>query len=228
VRLGRGDGSPSLTFHKRAILPISVDFDYQLAYCQLAVNGIAEGLLEVLMRKQLAEIVADLSGTPVTTVENNLIPRLQSAGLLPSLRRGDGEVDATYRVTVLMGAALDREHGVSVGENVRHWRSLPFASTPLGRSMQEQFGIRVDNVGTALDDVLEKLFRKRVKNPIRQAKGPLLVTAEFLGTDQFKLIFGQSRRSVLDFGRPDSEGSISRIERIVRIPHAAFERLATE
>jgi hypothetical protein len=194
----------------------------------LIVNGIPEGLLEVLMRKQLSEIVADLSGTPVTTVENNLIPRLQSAGLLPSLRRGDGEVDANYRVTVLMGAALDREHGVSVGENVRRWRSLPFASTPSGRDMHERFGIRTDNVGTALDDVLEKLFRKRVESPIERAKGPLLVTAEFLGTDQFKLIFGQSRKSVLNFGRLEGEESIGRIERIVRIPHVAFERLAAE
>jgi hypothetical protein len=194
----------------------------------LAVNGILEGLLEVLMRKQLAEIVADLSGTPVTTVENNLIPRLQSAGLLPSLRRGDGEVDAAYRITVLMAAALDREHGVSVGENVRRWRSLPFASTPSGTGIQEQFGIRVDNVGTALDDVLEKLFQKRVESPIRQAKGPVLVTAEFLGTDQFKLIFGPSRKAVLNFGRPEGEESIGRIERIIRIPHAAFERLAAE
>jgi hypothetical protein len=94
--------------------------------------------------------------------------------------------------------------------------------------MQERFGIRTDNVGTALDDLVEKLFQKRVASPIEQAKGPLLVTAEFLGTDQFKLIFGQARKSVLNFGRPEGEESIGRIERIVRIPHAAFERMAVE
>jgi hypothetical protein len=181
----------------------------------------------VLMRKQLAEIVADLSGTPVTTVENNLIPKLQSAGLLPSLRRGDGEVDATYRVNVLLGAALDREHGVSVGENVRRWRSLPL-SEHVGAEMQEQFGIRVTNVGAALDDVVGKLFENWAQSPIQRAKGTLIVAAEFLGTDQFKLIFGQSRRTVFTFGRPNGEVSAGRVERIIRIPHAAFVRLAVE
>ena len=55
-----------------------------------------------MMRKEAAQIVADIANRPVSTVENNLIPKLQAAGL------AQGEVNATWRTNVLLGTVLDR------------------------------------------------------------------------------------------------------------------------
>jgi hypothetical protein len=172
-----------------------------------------------MMRKELAQIVADIAKRPVTTVENNLIPKLQTAGL------AQGEVDARYRINVLLGILLDREHGVTPAQSVRHWRALPIA-TVLDENLAETLGINLKNAGTALDSILETVLTwAGAGSPIFRAKYKhehFQVSVEFRDDTQLVIAFGG--RPTFTFGLPNA--TTGQAERIVRIPHAAFERLA--
>jgi hypothetical protein len=174
-----------------------------------------------MMRKEAAQIIADIAKRPVTTVENNLIPKLQAAGL------AQGEVDASYRVNVLLGILLDREHGVTPPESVRHWRALPLVARS-DESLAETLGISLKNAGTALDSILETVLAwPDAGSPIFKAKRERVeVSVEFCDDNQMVITFGRGKRqgATVTFGLPDA--TTGQAERIVRIPHAAFERLA--
>jgi hypothetical protein len=172
-----------------------------------------------MMRKEAAQIIADIAKRPVTTVENNLIPKLQTAGL------AQGEVDATYRINVLLGILLDREHGITPAQSVRHWRALPPVVAQSDESLAETLGINLKNAGAALDSILETINTwSDVGGPIFKAAKArhLRVTVEFRDDNQMVIAFGA--RQAFTFGLPDA--TTGQAERIVRIPHAAFERLA--
>jgi hypothetical protein len=182
-----------------------------------------------MMRKELSETVADIAGRPMTTIENRLIPVLQGADLVPSLK-GAGDVDATYRVNVLLGAILDRQHGVSPAEVVRHWRALPFTAAA-NDDLTRAFGINTSNAGTALDSILTTVRAWPGRSPIAEAKagGDVHVAAEFHGDTGMTLVFyGPRGKSVgtLTFGSEPVADETGRVERIVRLLHRAFERLA--
>ena len=184
-----------------------------------------------MMRKELSETVADIAGRPVTTIENGLIPKLQAAGLVPGLK-GAGEVDASYRVNVLLAALLDRQHGVSPAEAVKKWRALRPVNPE--NSIAQEYGIRTENAGAALDSILDtlKTWPDR-SSPILRARagadGNIHVAAEFHGDDCLVLAFyniaGRSKGN-LTFGSPLVEDDAGRATRIVRLLHPAFERLA--
>jgi hypothetical protein len=184
-----------------------------------------EEFLKMMMRKDLSEMIADISGRPMTTIENGLIPKLQAAGLLPSLRKGDDGVDASYKVNVLLGTILDRQHGVSPAEAVRHWRSLTL--TGASEDITHSFGIDTTNAGAALDSILERKGTWSSRSPILAAmtRGDIRVTVEFRGESCMVVIFHGPKRNIgtLTFGSADADG---RVERIVRVPYHAFERLA--
>jgi hypothetical protein len=173
-----------------------------------------------MMRKEAAQIIADIAKRPVTTVENNLIPKLQTAGL------AQGEVDATYRINVLLGILLDREHGVTPAQSVRHWRALPPVVAQSDESLAETLGINLKNAGAALDSILETVLTwAGAGSPIFRAKYKhehFQVSVEFRDDTQLVIAFGG--RQTFTFGLPDA--TTGQAERIVRIPHAAFERLA--
>jgi hypothetical protein len=180
-----------------------------------------------MMRKELSETLADISGRAMTTIEIGLIPKLQAARLVPARNRWDAGVDASYRVTVLLATILDQKHGVSPAEAVRHWRALPFTggSDELARNL----GIETSNAGAALDSILETLRTWPGRSPILDAAagGNINVAAEFHGEDSMVLVFHGPTRSMgtLNFGssKPNDAG---RVERILRLSHRAFERLA--
>jgi hypothetical protein len=180
-----------------------------------------------MMRKELSEIVADIAGRPMTTIENRLIPVLQGAGLV------QGDVNSSYRVNVLLASILDRQHGVSPAEAVKHWRALPLTSG-VGEltnvELARYFGIDTSNAGVALDSVLETVRSWPGRSPIREAKagGYIHVAAEFHGDDCMVLVFHGSKNTVgtLTFGSEPVADETGRVERIVRLLHRAFERLA--
>jgi hypothetical protein len=179
-----------------------------------------------MMRKQAAAIVADLTGTRRLTVENNLIPKLQAGGVLPGIRDGDGEVDATYRVNLLLGVMVDRAYGVTPADAVRHWRALPFAKTDV--HMVDDLGINVRNAGAALDWLVDSLLKLRL-TPIVEAKlgAPPKFTVEFCDDDHMNIIVSGGRRrtaATFRFGMPDNK----LISRTIRVEHGAFERLAAD
>jgi len=180
-----------------------------------------------MMRKQAAAIVAELTGTRTLTVENNIIPKLQAAGILPGIRGGDGEVDAAYRVNLLIGVAVDRAYGVTPADAVRHWRALPFVQTDDAWSLVDNLKINVRNAGAALDWLVDSLLKIRL-TPIAEAKfGRPKFTVEFCDNDHMNIIISGERgrtAAVLRFGLPDSK----LISRTIRVEHAAFERLAAE
>jgi hypothetical protein len=177
-----------------------------------------------MMRKQAAAIVADLTGTRTLTVENNLIPKLQAGGVLPGIRDGDGEVDASYRVNLLLGVMVDRAYGVTPADAVRHWRALPFAGTD-APDMVDNLKINVRNAGASLDWLVDSLLKLRPM-PIFESKyGQPKFTVEFCDDDHMNIIVSGERgrtAATFRFGMPDSK----LISRTIRVEHAAFERLA--
>jgi hypothetical protein len=188
-----------------------------------------------MMRKQVAETTADIALRPVSTIENGLIPKLQSAGVLPGVRGRDaGEVDSSYRVNVLLAALLGGQYGVPPAETVRHWRALPYACG--NTDFAEQVGIKLKNAGAALDAILETLRTWQDRgSPIFRAKHEakhedIKVTVEFCDDTHMVIAFHNLKRPIatLTFGLPPNAASAAtgRAERIVRVPHAAFERLA--
>jgi hypothetical protein len=182
-----------------------------------------------MLRIELAKAVAEIAERPLTTVENNLIPKLNAAGLLPSLR-GQGEVDASYRVNVLLGAILNIAYGASVGDAVRRLRALPL--TGAADDLARTFGIKTTNAGDALDSILETVTTwpaRIAKSPILEAKGDIHVAAEFHGEqDYMALVFHRGLKSVgqITFGTYPAADEVGRVERIVRLLHPAFLHLA--
>jgi hypothetical protein len=173
-------------------------------------------------RKELSETVADIAGRPFTTIENNLIPKLQSAGL------ARGEVDTTYKIDVLLGAIFSVERGASAGENVKHWRKLRLTSGDT--DIAQMFGIRTTNAGAALESILETIGAWLGKSPILEAKGggDIHVAVEFHDEHHMVVVFHGPKKTVgtLTFGSEPVADETGRVERIVRLLHRAFERLA--
>jgi hypothetical protein len=186
-----------------------------------------------MLRKELSETVAEIAGRPITTIENNLIPKLQSAGLVPAIRGPSGEVDSTYRVNVLLGAIFSVGYGASAGESVKRWRSLPLTSD-VGEltavALARHFGIDTSNAGAALDSILETIRSWSGRSPILEAKagGDIRVAVEFHGEDCMVVVFHGPAKTVgtLTFGSEPVADTAGRVERIVRLLHRAFERLA--
>lgn len=180
-----------------------------------------------MLRKELSETVAEIAGRPVTTIENNLIPKLQSAGLVPSLK-GAGELNSVPRTNVLLGAIFSGGYGVSAGEAVKHWRSLPFTGAA-NEDLAQSFGVKTANAGAALDSILETIGRWP-RSPIAEAAagGDIRVAAEFHDDTTMVLVFHGPEKIVctLNFGLPPITDEAGRVERIVRLLHRAFERLA--
>jgi hypothetical protein len=175
-----------------------------------------------MMRKELSETVAEIAGRPMTTIENGLIPKLQAAGLV------SGEVDSTYRVNVLLGTILDRQHGVSPAEAVKHWRALPFTAAA-NEDLAQSFGIKTNNAGAALDSILETIGTwPSVPIAEAAARGDIHVAAEFHDDTTMVLVFHGPAKTVgtLNFGLPPVADQTGRVERIVRLLHRAFERLS--
>jgi hypothetical protein len=181
-----------------------------------------------MMRKELSETVADIAGRPMTTIENRLIPVLQGADLVPSLK-GAGDVGTGYRINVLLAAILDRQHGVSPAEAVRHWRALPLTESA-NDDLARAFGIDTTNAGLALDSILTTIRTWPGRSPIAEAKagGDVHVAAEFHDDTTMVLVFHGPAKTVctLNFGLPPVADQTGRVERIVRLLHRAFERLA--
>jgi len=196
-----------------------------------------------MQRKQLAELVADIAGKPLSTIENGLIPKLQSAGVIPWVKSRDGsEIDASYRVTVLLAAAIPSGYGVAPGEAVRFWRSLPMVA-PFYRSddgpklsMEEKvrcavqflegLGIKFDTtLGEVLDGIVESMqsgaFQKWVQ------VGDVSVSASFHDTHYAALAIDRPQfgKGVILYFGPE-KGETPAVQRVVQINRAAFERLA--
>jgi hypothetical protein len=174
-------------------------------------------------RKELSETVADIAGRPFTTIENNLIPKLQSAGL------ARGEVDSSYKIEVLLGAIFSVERGAPAGEAVKHWCALPFTAAANG-DLARHLGIDTTNAGLALESILKTIGAWSGKSPIADAaaRGDIHVAAEFHGDDRMVLVFHGPKKIVgtLTFGSEAVADETGRVERIVRLLHRAFERLA--
>jgi hypothetical protein len=194
-------------------------------------------------RKQLAEIVADLTGKPVMTVANTLIPQLQDDRLMPRGERGQPvDLDAADRINLLLAASLDRAHGVSPGQNLKHWRSLEPAeavySSPGSRlSMKdsaiaafqvvEGLGIKFDDLGTVLDGIVESMRTGAFANWTQGVQ--VTVTAEFSDDDRASVYFDRPKfrgGAVFTFGSDEAMKREAPIERSVKINREAFERLA--
>jgi hypothetical protein len=199
-----------------------------------------------MMRKELAQIVADLTGTPMTTVENNTIPKLQNAGLLPNLKgRGESDIDATYRVTVLLASLLPRRHTVTPAESVNHWRSLepgiavgspsrgPRPSlkeaTRNAFHFVEGLGFKpLPDLGAALDSIVESMRTDAFEKWTQGV--PVTVSVDFYGDDLARVYFDRPQFEVgasFTFGTDDAIYNDAPIQRIIRINRAAFERLAS-
>ncbi len=186
-----------------------------------------------MLRKELSETVAEIAGRPVTTIENNLIPKLQSAGLVPAIRGPSGDVDAAYRINVLLGAIFSIGYGASAGEHVKRWRALRLTGDVGDLTEVElarKFGIDTSNAGAALDGILETVRTWPGRLPILEAKagGDIHVAVEFHGEDCMVLVFHGPAKTVgtLTFGLEPAVDETGRVERIVRLLHRAFERLA--
>jgi hypothetical protein len=183
----------------------------------------------MLMRKDLSETVADIAGRPVSTIENGLIPKLQAAGLVSNLK-GGGELDSSYRINVLLASILDRQHGVSPAEAVKHWRSLPFTGNANADEIARAFGIDTTCAGLALESILNNMRTWPGRSPIAEAAagGDIRVAAEFHDDTTMVLVFHGPTKTVctLNFGLPPVADQTGRVERIVRLLHRAFERLA--
>jgi hypothetical protein len=176
-----------------------------------------------MLRKELSELVAEIAGRPITTIENNLIPKLQSAGL------ARGEVDTTYKIDVLLGAIFSVERGASAGENIKAWRSLPLTAAA-NYDLARTFGIDTINAGLALDSILDTVATWPGRSPIFEAKagGDIHVAAEFHDESHLILVFHGPKKTLatLTFGAEPVADQTGRVERIVRLLHRAFERLA--
>jgi hypothetical protein len=180
-----------------------------------------------MLRKELSETVAEISGRPITTIENNLIPKLHASGLVPSLK-GAGDVDSSYRINVLLGTIFSVGYGASAGENVKRWRKLRLIGGT-NADLVQTFGIKTTNAGAALDSILETIGTWPGRSPILEAKyGDIRLAVEFHGDDHMKFVFHGPDKiaATLDFGSEPVADQTGRVERIVRLLHRAFERLA--
>lgn len=179
-----------------------------------------------MMRKELAQLAADITGRPVTTIENGLIPKLQAAELVGS------EVDATYKVNVLLAAIVDRDHGVSPAAAVRHWRGLPLTSGD--DDFARYFEIDITSAGAALDSILANVsLQPTHKSPILEAMlakagGEITLAVEFYSEHLVLRFYGKTSgkpaRDLIFGTEPAADNT--RIERISRLFLPAFVRLA--
>jgi hypothetical protein len=131
-------------------------------------------------------------------------------------------------VNVLLGAIFSVGYGASAGESIKHWRALPLTSG-VG-DIAQGFGIKTADAGAALDSILHTIGTWSGKSPILETKagGDIHVAAEFHGEDCMVLVFHGPAKTLgtLTFGSEPVADETGRVERIVRLLHRAFERLA--
>jgi hypothetical protein len=133
----------------------------------------------------------------------------------------------------LLGACLERERGVSQRKSEAAWRKQEeFFNKRIGNVEEytSQLGIDLTHAGTALVSILDT-----IRNwPSKGLLAGFRVTATITNESHLALMFRQAEygvTAVAVFGEepePPSDENSDKIvyQRIVRIPHAAFERLA--
>jgi hypothetical protein len=181
-------------------------------------------------RRELVDTVAYIAGVSSTTVSPTLYGGLQSEGLLPRGGKGENvDLNASHRVNLLLGAILDRPHGTSAAETVKDWRALPLTSEG-GAEIARTLGLDIANAGNALDSVVANLLAWPGRSPILEAKarGEIGIAAEFHAAHmalQFYALASGKPTGTLIFGSEPAADE-TRIERISRLLHPAFLRLA--
>jgi hypothetical protein len=186
-----------------------------------------------MTRTELVEIIADIAARPRTSINPGLYVQLQGDGLLPRGGPG-GNVDLTsaHKINLLLGATLDRAYGTSPGAAVKQWRKREsFFNKRYGNAeeLAESLGIKTDDAITALISVLDTIN----KWPTDGLLSDVRVTAT-VRNETFLTIMLQRKHykvtALLTFGTmPDEADEASDkivYERLVRVPHAAFVRLA--
>jgi hypothetical protein len=185
-----------------------------------------------MTRRELVDAVAYIAGTPTTTINPTLYGGLQNADLLPLGGKGETvDLSASHKVNLLLAAILDRPHGTSAAETVRRWRALPLTVSD-NSDIARNFALDFRNAGTALDSIVTKVPLRLVgRSPIFEAKlggEEIGVAAEFHAEHMVLRFYGlTSGKAVatLVFGTEPALDA-GRVERIARLLHPAFVRLA--
>jgi hypothetical protein len=190
-----------------------------------------------MTRTELVSTIADITGRPVTTINPTLYTQLQAEGLLPRGAPGNKDAGLTskHKISLLLGACLGRERGVSQRKSEAAWRKQEeFFSKRVGKveDITSQLGIDMTHAGAALISILDTIRDW----PTEGLLAGFRVTATFTNEVHLALMFRQEQygvTAVAVFGqepeqRTDEDSDKIVYQRIVRIPHAAFERLAAE
>lgn len=186
--------------------------------------------MKTMTRRELVDAVAHIAGVSPTTISPTLYGGLQSKGLLPLGGKGEVvDLSASHRVNLLLGAVLDRPHGASAGDAVEYWRTLPLAREPQARGLADNLGLDFANAGTALDSIVANIQSWAGRSPILEAKagGEIAVAAEFHAAHMSLVFYGPTGKPMGSFVfGSESTADAGRVERISRILHPVFVRLA--
>jgi len=184
-----------------------------------------------MTRRELVDAVAYIAGVSPTTISPTLYSGLQSESLLPLGGKGEiVDLSASHRVNLLLGAVLDRPHGTSAAETVQRWRELPFTGAPEADGLADSLGLDFTNAGTALDSIVATVQSWPGRSPILESKarGEVGVAAEFHASHMVLTFYGLANSKPMgsfEFGS-ESAADAGRVERISRLLHPVFVRLA--